>query len=130
MPRSAFSQIAPRSPRVVGIDYIAVPSPIPAIGCPVITAQPVDASVSVGQTAVFTVVATSIAPISYQWEISMDGGQTWNDITPGAPYFDSKTASLSVGPATSYMTGLQFRATVTADGCSDRSDESILTVES
>src|ERR1700747_345175 len=34
---------------------------------PVITAQPANATVTVGQTATFTVAATGTAPLSYQW---------------------------------------------------------------
>src|SRR5213076_1310018 len=35
---------------------------------PTITAQPASQTVSVGQTATFTVAATGTAPLSYQWQ--------------------------------------------------------------
>jgi len=35
---------------------------------PTITAQPVNQTVTAGQTAGFTVVATGAAPLSYQWQ--------------------------------------------------------------
>src|SRR6202040_700578 len=34
---------------------------------PTITTQPVNTTVSAGKTAMFTVVASGIAPLSYQW---------------------------------------------------------------
>ncbi len=35
---------------------------------PMITTQPADASVAVGNTATFSVVASGTAPLSYQWQ--------------------------------------------------------------
>jgi hypothetical protein len=39
----------------------------PATPAPTITQQPASQSVTVGQTATFSVVATGDAPMSYQW---------------------------------------------------------------
>src|SRR3984893_12127690 len=39
-------------------------------GAPSITAQPAGQTVTVGQTATFTVAATGAAPLSYQWRKS------------------------------------------------------------
>src|SRR5205085_51277 len=39
-----------------------------AAAAPTITTQPANQSVTVGQTATFTVVATGTAPLSYQWQ--------------------------------------------------------------
>ena len=49
-----------------------------------ITSQPVSANIAMFQTATFTATATSDdIPITYQWQISTDGGVTWTNI-PGA----------------------------------------------
>ncbi len=53
-----------------------------AIVAPAITQQPADASVAVGTSASFTVVASGSSP-AYQWQRSTDGGATFTDI-PGA----------------------------------------------
>ena len=45
----------------------AAPTP-PSSSAPAITVQPSDQSVSVGQTATFTVTAASGTPMTYQWQ--------------------------------------------------------------
>src|SRR5438132_3603975 len=67
---------------------------------PSITTQPASQTVTVGQTATFSVVATGTAPLSYRW---MKGGTT----IPGA------TSSSYTTPATtSSDTGSQFTVMV------------------
>jgi hypothetical protein len=44
------------------------PPSTPPASAPVITLQPADQSVPLGQTATFTVSATGTAPLSYQWQ--------------------------------------------------------------
>ena len=66
-------------------------SSAPAIA-PVITAQPANATVTVGQTATFTVAATGTAPLSYQWtKNGMNVG------TNSATYTTAATASSDNG---------------------------------
>jgi hypothetical protein len=45
----------------------------PPVLTPVITTQPAASSVALGETATFTVAATSPAPLDYQWQFSSDG---------------------------------------------------------
>lgn len=47
---------------------------------PVITAHPQNATVCAGSPATFSVAASN-NPTSYQWEISLDKGSTWNIVT-------------------------------------------------
>ena len=52
---------------------------------PTITAQPANASVSVGQTAIFSVMATGSAPLSYQWmqrSTAISGATSASYMTP------------------------------------------------
>lgn len=51
---------------------------------PSITAQPGDQSILLGQTAVFSVAATSSGSITYQWQVSTDRGATFNNVTHGS----------------------------------------------
>ena len=83
---------------------------------PSITLQPVDQSVTEGQSATFSVTATGTAPLSYQWQkdgvdISAATGSSYT--TPAATLADD---------------GAQFSCTVTNDYGSASSDPATLTV--
>ena len=55
---------------------------------PVISAQPANQTVCVGQNAVFTVGTTGSvpAPTIFQWQVSTDGGSTWTNLTTGGAF--------------------------------------------
>ena len=55
---------------------------------PVISTQPANRTVCVGQSAAFTVatVGSVPPPTIYQWQVSTDGGATWNNLTTGGSY--------------------------------------------
>ncbi len=78
---------------------------------PEITTQPVSATVCEGDPASFTVNAGATTAPTYQWEVSTDGGSTWNNAS-GAPYAGENTNTLTVDPTTSLMNGDQFRVIV------------------
>jgi len=86
---------------------------------PTITTQPQNATVTVGQTTTFTVVATGTAPLSYQWQMNQqnisgatsasyttptaaitDNGETFRVIVSNgtAPDATSANATLTVNP--------------------------------
>jgi len=71
-----------------------------------ITKQPINVSVVSGKPAKFAVTAVGTAKLTYQWQMSTDGGTTWADIPKAttATYSISKTAAL--------MDGQQFRCIV------------------
>ncbi len=74
-----------------------------------ITKQPNNATVSAGKTATFTVEATGVSPIKYQWQSRKDSSASWaNSGQSGA-----KTPTLSVA-AIAGLNGWQFRCVVTA----------------
>jgi hypothetical protein len=70
---------------------------------PVITGQPAAQSVCSGASAIFSITATG----TYQWQLSTDGGSTWNNIS------GATNASYTVSGATTLMNGNQYRCTVT-----------------
>ena len=98
-----------------GSTVTTTPSP-PAAAAPTITTQPASASVTVGQTATFTVVATGTSPLTYQWQqngaaisgatsasyttpatVSSDNGEKFTVVvTNSAGNVTSAAASLSV----------------------------------
>ncbi len=85
-------------------------------GAPSITTQPANQSVSTGQTATFTVVATGTAPLSYQWQKG------------GSPISSATSASYTTPAATSADNGAQFRVVVSNSAGSATSSAATLTV--
>jgi hypothetical protein len=79
------------------IDNVVL-SPVNSVqvfGAPVITSQPVSQSVTVGQTATFSVTASGTAPLAYQWQkngSSLAGGTTATYTTPPTIAADSGTS--------------------------------------
>ena len=81
----------------------------PAPGTPSIATQPANQSVTAGQTATFSVVATGTAPLSYQWQkngAAISGATSSSYTTPATTNSDNGaqfvvTISNSVGTATS-----------------------------
>src|SRR6184192_3108333 len=64
-----------------------------AAAAPSITTQPVNQTVTVGQTATFTVVATGTAPLSYQWKkngAAISGATSASYTTPATTSADNR----------------------------------------
>lgn len=68
-------------------------------------------AVSSGQAS-FTVVATDSGSITYQWQLSTNGGTTWTDLGNTGAYSGVNTATLAMIGLTAAMNGYQFRAMV------------------
>ena len=75
-----------------------------------ISLQPTDQQASPGTTAVFNVTASGAG--TYQWQISNDGGTTFSNLTDGAKYSGSQTASLQVGNVQAAENGTLFRVVI------------------
>ncbi|MFT3979739.1 MAG: M36 family metallopeptidase [Ferruginibacter sp.] len=90
---------------------------------PAITTQPQSSTVCTGANASFSVVATG-TNITYQWQVSTDGGGTWTNVT------GATTATLSVASTTAAMNGNRYRVVVsgTCTPASVTSAEATLTV--
>ncbi|MGG9961781.1 M36 family metallopeptidase [Ferruginibacter sp. SUN106] len=79
----------------------------PLILCsPNINSQPVSTTVCANSTASFSCVATATGGVTYQWQVSTNGGGTWTDV-PGA------TASTYSFTALLAQNGNLFRCVVT-----------------
>jgi hypothetical protein len=83
---------------------------------PTITTQPASQTVTVGQTATFTVVATGTAPLSYQWQKN------------GTAISGATSASYTTPATTSADNGAQFRVAVSNSAGSVTSNAATLTV--
>jgi hypothetical protein len=74
------------------ISNSAALSVMPAATAPAITQQPANASVAVGQTATFSVVATGTLPLAYQWQrdgAAIPGATVASYTTPAAQIADN-----------------------------------------
>lgn len=91
----------------------------------VITEQPVDAEVSTGDSATFTVdYALNDYTVAIKWQVSTNSGVSWTDIS-GETDFDLVVDSL----ATEYVDGNQFRAVLSStDAATVTSDVATLTI--
>jgi hypothetical protein len=73
---------------------------------PVVTAQPANATVTAGVTAIFTVVATGFPAPTIQWQVSTNGGSSWSMIS------DATAGTYSISTILSNQ-GSQYRAVLT-----------------
>ena len=89
-----------------------------------ITGQPAATAVCEGSNTSFTVTATGTA-ISFQWQVSTDGGTTYTDIA------SATSATLSLNAVTAAMNNNRYRAVVSSCGPAGvNSSDAILTVNS
>ena len=89
---------------------------------PTITTQPTSQTVTEGETATFTVVASGTEPLSYQWQQSTDKGSSWTNI-------DSATnTTYTTGKTTMDMNDYQYRCVVTGSAGSVTSSAATLTI--
>ena len=95
---------------------------------PAITSQPVSVTNSAGTATTFEVAATGTA-LTYQWQISVDGGISFVDLLNNVYYTGATTNKLSVSNIAIRMNGFRYRVKV-AGTCNPFviSDAAILTV--
>ena len=89
---------------------------------PTITTQPENKTVSVGETATFTMTANGEPAPSYQWQMSKDSGSGWEDIS------GATGGSYTTEAATMSMNGWQYRCVVTNIAGNATSNVATLTV--
>jgi len=95
-----------------------------AIAAPTITGQPSNQTVSTGATATFTVTATGIGTLTYQWQQSSDGEANWSVLS-------SATAASYTTPVTVLGdNNKRYRCLVSNSGGSTASTGAVLTVTS
>ncbi|MBM3432892.1 MAG: hypothetical protein FJX92_07850 [Bacteroidetes bacterium] len=85
---------------------------------PIISSPPASQSVCAGGSASFSVTATG----NYQWQLSTDGGLTWNNISGAV------NSTYSIASATTLMSGNQYRCVVSNPCGSTSSAAATLTV--
>ncbi|WP_072764658.1 Ig-like domain-containing protein [Arenibacter nanhaiticus] len=79
----------------------------------VITMQPSDVTVLVGANTSFSMTATSA--ITYQWQLSTDGGSSFSNLSNGGKYSGSDTPTLQINSVQLDMNDYQYRVIVFND---------------
>jgi len=100
---------------------------IPAPMAPVVTTQPINTTANVAGNSTFLAGASGSPSPTFQWQISTDGGNTWNNAN-GAGFAGSTTAQLTIIAATTTQSGNQFRCIATNSVSSATSNAATLTV--
>lgn len=104
-------------------------------GSPGVDSHPTSLSVSSGASFTFTAMANASVAPSAQWQVSADGGDTFEDLPgkTGAVKTTLKNGDVEyvatlTGTAWPTMDGLQYRAVYTNDQGSDATDSATLSV--
>ncbi|MDQ4139557.1 MAG: Ig-like domain-containing protein, partial [Bacteroidota bacterium] len=74
--------------------------------------QPVASTIIGGQNTNFTVVASGEGSLTYQWQVSQDGGANFTNIDNNHIYSGATTANLSLTLVPTTMNGYQYRVQV------------------
>jgi Subtilase family/Ig-like domain CHU_C associated/FG-GAP repeat len=93
---------------------------------PTITTQPVSQTVTAGQNPQFTVAASGMAPLTYQWQVLANG--VWSNLSNGSLYSGVTTTTLTVIGAAAGLNGTQYRCVVTNGGGPTTSSAAVLRV--
>lgn len=95
---------------------------------PLFTTQPANVAVNLGTSATFTVAASGTPAPAYQWQLSTDGGTTFNDVPAAAPYTGVTSATLTIAAAPIGLSNNRYRAIATNTLGSATSSAAVLTV--
>ncbi|MEJ5994186.1 hypothetical protein WG904_07095, partial [Pedobacter sp. Du54] len=98
-----------------------------AAPAPSFTAQPSNSSVCAGSNSTFSVTASNAT--SYQWQVSTNGGSTFNALSNNSPYSGVTTTTLTITGATAGLNAYQYKCVATGSG-SATSNAATLTVNS
>jgi gliding motility-associated-like protein len=88
---------------------------------PSIVNQPINAVLCAGQPIVFEATSNS-SELTYQWQVSTDGGITFSNVPNAAPYSGGSTPTLSIATANNTFLGNQYQLLVNGCGSQVSSD--------
>ncbi|PZR20368.1 MAG: hypothetical protein DI539_11065 [Flavobacterium psychrophilum] len=91
-----------------------------------VTSNPPTRNVCTGANTTFTVAATGAT--AYQWQVSTDGGNIFNDIADGGIYSNTATTILDITGATSAVNGNRYRCRITGGCGTVNSNSAVLNV--
>lgn len=100
-----------------------------AWAAPVLGQNPVAATVCSGTNAVFTVTSvTGSGTTTMKWQVSVNGGSTYTDVSNGATYSGADNASLTVLNVSTALNGNLYRLVATDGTGTTTSTGALLTV--
>ena len=90
--------------------------------------QPTDATVCVNGNTSFTADAADGNPLTYQWEVSTDGGNSYSAVSNGGVYSGATTNTLNISGATASMNNNKYRLVISVAACSSSATTSAATL--
>lgn len=81
-----------------------------------ITTQPANTTVCYGTNTSLNVV-TSAGASFFQWQVSTDGGVTFNNVINSPPFSNATTATLNITNPSTGLTGTQYQCVISNGGC-------------
>lgn len=94
---------------------------------PLISVQPQNDTVVEEHDASFMVEASG--DNEYVWQLSTDGGNSWDYLDDVVPYYNTHTSSLTISPAVYSMNGYQYSCRINNTYCMVYSDAATLIVD-
>jgi uncharacterized repeat protein (TIGR01451 family) len=95
-------------------------------GAPVVS-NPSGTTVCPNDAATFIESATGTS-LTYQWQLSTNGGSSWTSLTNSSPYSGVTTSTLGISSTTYSMNGYLYRCNVTSGGCTNTISSSAATL--
>jgi len=92
----------------------------------IIEQQPVNQIVHQPDQAVFAIETQS--PLSYQWQISYNGGASFSNLNNSTLFQGVNTNELTLNYTNSFLNSTNFRCKISSENCSKYSEKAILTV--
>lgn len=106
---------SPRSANIeIGYSTLSCPNPtrVPAIvrlyNVPSVIGHPANSSICENTNTSFSVTATGTG-LTYQWQVSTNGGSSWSNVTNTGIYSGATTTTLNLASATTAVNGYQYR---------------------
>jgi PKD repeat protein len=84
--------------------------PVCVAPLPVVSEQPTDTTVYINGDAVFEI--PGVVQLFYQWQLSTDNSNSWNNLTDDATYSGTDTPILQISEADPTMNGFLYRCVV------------------
>ena len=78
--------------------------------------SPTNKLVSQNQTTEFEATGTALSIISYQWQVSEDNGENWDDISDDDNYSGSKSTKLTISSTPTSFNSNNYRAILSTPG--------------
>lgn len=94
----------------------SAPATITVLAAPAVTQQPTAASACLNGTVRFNIAATG-NNLTYQWQASTDGGNTFGNLSNNSMYSGVSSSTLAVAGITAALNNTRYRAIVSSSAC-------------